>query len=412
MTSAHLPGCALVRFRNHSPVLTFPLTLVPPPRGDAVALTQALVAVDSRNPSLAPDSPGEGDCARVLADTLDAWGFRVALVDSVPGRPNLVARIGRGGGRTLMFNGHLDTVGVEGMTHAPFAPEIVGGNIYGRGSCDMKGGVSAMCAAAVHAADAGIDGEIIIAAVTDEEWQSAGTASLLTHGVRADAAIVTEPTRLAIGPAHRGFAWAVVTVHGVAAHGSRYDVGVDANTMAALLLAELDEYQRTVLPRRTHPLLGRGSFHAARISGGIGLSTYSDSCRVEFERRSLPGDTGEGFADELRAACVRVAARDARFRADVAVTFVQQPNDVPTDAPIVRTLARAVQRVDGVPAAIEGLSYWTDAALLSAAGIPAVCYGPGDIRLAHSATEWVPVSEVQRATAVLARAAIDWFGER
>ena len=367
--------------------------------------------MDSRNPSLVPESAGEGECARTLAETLGTWGFRVALVESSPDRPNVVARIGPGGGRTLMFNGHLDTVGVDGMTHAPFDPEIVDGNLYGRGSCDMKGGVAAMCAAAIHAADAGIDGEIVITAVTDEEWQSAGTASLIARGVRADAAIVTEPTRLAIGPAHRGFAWAVVTVHGVAAHGSRFDVGVDANTMAALLLAELDEFQRTVLPRRTHPLLGRGSFHAARISGGIGLSTYSDHCRVELERRSLPGETGESFADEVRAACARVAARDSRFHADVEVTFVQAANDVPTDAPIVRTLARAVETVEGAPAVIEGLSYWTDAALLSAAGIPAICFGPGDIRLAHSATEWVPVSEVRRATAVLARAAIDWFGE-
>lgn len=368
--------------------------------------------MDSRNPSLAPAAPGEGDCARMLAETLGNWGFRVALVESAPGRPSMVARIGRGGGRTLMFNGHLDTVGVEGMTHAPFDPVVVDGNIYGRGSCDMKGGVAAMCAAAAHAADAGIDGEIVIAAVIDEEWQSAGTASLLARGVRADAAIVTEPTRLAIGPAHRGFAWAVVTVHGVAAHGSRYDVGVDANTMAGLLLAELDEYQRTELPQRTHALLGRGSFHAAQINGGVGLSTYAETCRVELERRTLPGDTGESFADELRAACARVAARDARFVADVAVTFVQAPNDIALDEPIVRTLARAVTRVDGAPAAIEGLSYWTDAALLSAAGIPAICYGPGDIRLAHSATEWVPESEVRRATAVLASAAIDWFGEQ
>jgi len=384
----------------------------PPLRGDAVALTSTLVAVDSRNPVLVPGAPGEGDCARTLAGTLDAWGFRVALVERAPERPSVVARIGRPGGRTLMFNGHLDTVGVEGMTHPPFDPVITDGNLFGRGSCDMKGGVAAMCAAAVHAADAGLDGEIVIAAVTDEEWQSAGTAALLAHGVRADAAIVTEPTRLAIGPAHRGFAWAVVHVHGVAAHGSRYDVGVDANTMAGLLLAELDAYQQVVLPQRTHPLLGRGSFHAARISGGLGLSTYADTCRVEFERRTLPGDTGESFAAELRNACARVAARDPRFRADVEVTFVQAPNDVAVDAPIVQSLARAIETIEGTTPIIEGLSYWTDAALLTAAGIPAICYGPGDIRLAHSATEWVPVSEVRRATAVLAQAAIDWFEAR
>ncbi|MHB0962508.1 MAG: ArgE/DapE family deacylase [Gemmatimonadaceae bacterium] len=388
------------------------MPFTPPLRGDAVALTSALVAVDSRNPTLVPGAPGEGECARTLAETLDAWGFRVALVESAPNRPNVVARIGRPGGRTLMFNGHLDTVGVEGMTHPPFEPVIADGKLFGRGSCDMKSGVAAMCAAAVHAADAGLEGEIVIAAVTDEEWQSAGTAALIAHGVRADAAIVTEPTRLAIGPAHRGFAWAVVHVHGVAAHGSRYDVGVDANTMAGLLLAELDAYQQSVLPQRTHPLLGRGSFHAARISGGLGLSTYADVCRVEFERRTLPGDSGESFAAELRDACARVAARDPRFRADVEVTFVQAPNDVAVDSPIVQSLARAIETIEGATAAIEGLSYWTDAALLSAAGIPAICYGPGDIRLAHSATEWVPLSEVHRATAVLAQTALDWFGAR
>ena len=348
----------------------------------------------------------------MLAATLDAWGFRVALQESAPNRPNVVARIGRPGGRTLMFNGHIDTVAVDGMTHAPFDPVITDGRLYGRGSCDMKGGVAAMCAAAVHAADAGLDGEIIVAAVTDEEWQSAGTNALIASGVRADAAIVTEPTRLAIGPAHRGFAWAVVTVHGVAAHGSRYDVGVDANTMAGLVLAELDEYQRVVLPQRTHPLLGRGSFHAARVSGGQGLSTYSALCGLEFERRTLPGETGERFAAELRDACARVAARDPRFRADVEVTFAQAANDVAVDAPIVQALARSVEAIDGAPPEIEGLSYWTDAALLSAAGIPAICYGPGDIRLAHSATEWVPVNEIQRATAVLAEAALAWCGVR
>lgn len=388
------------------------MTSALPARGDVVALTSALVAIDSRNPSLVPDAPGEGACARALAEILDAWGFRVSLFDSAPNRPNVVARIGRSGGKSLMFNGHLDTVGVEGMTHTPYDPVIADGRLYGRGSCDMKGGVAAMCAAAAHAADAGLEGEVIIAAVTDEEWQSAGTAALIAHGVRADAAIVTEPTQLAIGPAHRGFAWAVVTVHGVAAHGSRYDVGVDANTMAGLLLAELDDYQRTVLPQRTHALLGRGSFHAARISGGLGLSTFADRCRVEFERRTLPGETGESFAAELRGACARVAARDARFFAEVEVTFVQDANDIAVDAPVVAALARAAEAVDGTPAAIAGLSYWTDAALLSSAGIPSICYGPGDIRLAHSATEWVPVAELRRATGVLAQTALDWCGTR
>ena len=179
------------------------------------------------------------------------------ILETVARRPNVVARIGRAGGRALLFNGHLDTVGVEGMIHAPWDAEIRGGRVYGRGSSDMKGGVAAMCVAALRVADAKLDGEVIVAAVADEEYESIGTRALVASGIRADAAIVTEPTRLAVCPAHRGFAWLELVVHGRAAHGSRYDIGVDAITLASLVLAELDDYQRTVLTTKTHPLLGR-----------------------------------------------------------------------------------------------------------------------------------------------------------
>ena len=177
------------------------------PTGDAIALLRRLVAIDSRNPTLVSGAPGEALVAAALADVLRAWGFDVQLRDAAPGRPNVVARIGRSGGRSLLFNGHLDVVGVDGMTHPPFAPEERDGRLYGRGSCDMKGGVAAMCAAAARAASAGCDGEIIVCAVVDEEFASLGTRTLVADGIRADAAIVTEPTRLAINPAHRGFVW-------------------------------------------------------------------------------------------------------------------------------------------------------------------------------------------------------------
>jgi acetylornithine deacetylase len=257
-----------------------------PTRGDAVALTRALVAIDSRNPSLVSDGPGERACAVALAQTLERWGFRVEIQETVASRPNVIARIGRAGGRALLFNGHLDTVGVEGMIHAPWDAEVRNGRIYGRGSSDMKSGIAAMCAAALRVVDADLDGEVIIAAVSDEEYESIGTRSLVESGIRAEAAIVTEPTRLAICPAHRGFAWLELIVHGRAAHGSRYDIGVDAITLAGLALAELDGYQRTVLAKQSHPLLGRPSFHASIVSGGLGLSTYPDRCSVQLERRS------------------------------------------------------------------------------------------------------------------------------
>jgi acetylornithine deacetylase len=324
-------------------------------------------------------------------------------------RPNVVARIGRSGGRAILFNGHLDTVGVEGMVHAPWDAEVRSGRIYGRGSSDMKAGVAAMCVAALRVADANLDGEVIVAAVTDEEYESLGTRALVDSGIRAEAAIVTEPTRLAICPAHRGFAWLELVVHGRAAHGSRYDLGVDAITLAALALAELDEYQRTVLAKIAHPLLGRPSLHASIVSGGLGLSTYPDRCRVQLERRTLPGETAADFTREVEAACARVRARVPEFSAELVPGFAQAPNDIAATHPVVRALAASLERA-GAQASIEGLPCWTDAALLTAAGIPAICFGPGDIGLAHSAEEYVRVDEIGRAAGVLAGFVSEWFG--
>jgi len=382
------------------------------PPGDAVALLRSLVRLDSRNPSLTPGAPGEAAAARLLRDVLAGWGFRAELVEAAPGRPNVVARIGTGDGPTLMLNGHLDVVGTDGMTHAPFDAAERDGRLYGRGATDMKGGVAAMCAAAWRAAQAGaLGGEVIVAAVADEEWSSIGTHDLLARGVRADAAVVTEPTRLAVCPAHRGFAWLEVTVQGRAAHGSRYDIGSDAILHAGLLLAELDLLEREVLPRRTHPLLGRASLHAGTIAGGVGLSTYPDRCVLTIERRTLPGEPDEDVRREMRDAAERVRARHPAFRAQVRVVGTQRPLDVPVDAPVVRALAAALGEV-GEPARVEGLSCWTDAALLADAGIPAVCFGPGDITLAHADEEWVTLDDVERATRALAALCAAWTNGR
>lgn len=382
--------------------------MIPVP-GDAVMLTRLLVQVDSRNPGLVAGAPGEADVARTLASILETWGFDVTLQPVADGRPNVVARIGRAGGRSLMFNGHLDVVGVDGMTHPPFGAHSVDGRLFGRGATDMKGGVAAMCAAAWRAAQAGLGGEIIVAAVVDEEWQSAGTRRLIESGVRADACIVTEPTRLAIAPAHKGFTWTEVTFTGRASHGSRYDVGIDAIRHAGLLLGELDRVEREELVRRTHPLLGHASLHASEISGGSGWSTYPDRCTLAIERRTVPGESPDDAVREMEETLARLSAKTPGMKGSVRHVFSQWPSDVAVDAPVVAALSAAL-RSCGEAVAIEGLSAWTDAALLNAAGIPAICYGPGDISLAHSATEWVAEDEIARATAVLERLARDWCG--
>ncbi|HEX3160443.1 MAG TPA: ArgE/DapE family deacylase [Gemmatimonadaceae bacterium] len=380
--------------------------------GDAVALTRALVRTDSRNPSLVPGAPGEAAAARLLADVLTDWGFAVELTEAAPGRPNLLARVGPRTGRTLMLNGHLDTVGVEGMTHAPFDGDIRQGRLYGRGSTDMKGGIAAMCAAAWQAAQRGeLAGELLVAAVADEEYESIGTAALLAAGVRAEAAIVTEPTRLAIVPAHRGFAWLEVALYGRAAHGSRYDLGVDAIRHAGRMLAELDRLEEEVLPGRTHPLLGRASVHASTIDGGIGWSTYPERCTLKVERRLLPGETGATARAELEGALARVRERCPEVNATVTLYTTQGPSDVAPDATVVRALAAALAE-DGEPVRVEGLAAWTDAALLNEAGIPAICFGPGDIALAHAAEEWIETAEIERATRVLARLVRRWSDQR
>ncbi|MFP5354115.1 MAG: ArgE/DapE family deacylase [Gemmatimonadota bacterium] len=376
--------------------------------GDAIALLQQLVRIDSRNPSLVSGAPGEGAIAEALGGTLRQWGFRVALVEAAPGRPNVVARIGRPGKRTLLFNGHLDVVGVEGMRHPAFDAEVRDGKLYGRGSADMKGGVAAMCAAAARAAEQGMEGEIIVTAVVDEEYESLGTRAVVASGVRADAAIVTEPTRLAVNPAHRGFVWVEMEFLGRAAHGSRYDLGIDAIRHAGLVIAALDQLQRDVLDRRTHPLLGHASLHAATIAGGAGWSTYPDRCTLRVERRTMPGETTEQVLAEFDGVRRRVAAYDPTLDMTLRHVLTQGPSDVAADAPIVRAL-EAAMRAEGETVLHEGMSAWTDAAILNDAGIPAICYGPGDITLAHADEEWIPLGEVDRATRVLTRLACDWM---
>jgi acetylornithine deacetylase len=377
-------------------------------RGDAVALTRALVAIDSRNPSLVEGAPGEGDVARALAAVLSEWGFSVELQEVLPGRPNVIARIGNSGGSTLMFNGHIDVVDVVGMTHDAFGAEERGGRLWGRGSSDMKAGVASMCAAAARAADRGLRGELIVAAVIDEEFTSLGTKALLQRGIRADAAIVTEPTRLAIMPAHRGFVWLDIDVRGRAAHGSRWEIGIDAIRHAGLFLAELDRFDATTLACRNHSLLGRPSVHASLISGGTGMSTYPDSCRVSIERRTIPGELPDQVLAEIVELLGRVLLSQPAFAADVKMTLSQSPSDVAVNAPIVRGLGEALQKCK-LSETIEGMSAWTDAALLNAAGIPAICFGPGDIALAHAAEEFVEIAEVEQATAVLTELAVRWL---
>ncbi len=370
-----------------------------PVSGDPLALARALVTTPSVNPVLAPGGDGEAAVAELAAGWLRAWGFRTEVVEAAPGRPNVVGRL-EGEGPILLLNGHLDTVGVEGMERPPFEGAVEDGLLYGRGSCDMKGGVAALLAAARRLAAGGPRPGLVVALTADEEHASVGMDALVRGGVDADLAVVCEPTSLAVMPAHKGFVWVEAVFRGKAAHGSRPDRGVDAIRHAGLYLAALDGYEARLRGGPSHPLLGPGSHHAGTIRGGTAESVYPERCTLLLERRTLPGESADQVLAELESVLDEVRGRHPELDADLEVTLARPGTEVPAEAPLVRGLLDAVD-ARGLEPRVEGMTAWVDAAFLNEAGIPAVCFGPGDIAQAHSAVEWCPVEEIRACADVL-----------
>jgi acetylornithine deacetylase len=310
----------------------------------------------------------------------------------------LVGARGSGGGRTLLLCGHLDTVNVDGMD-GPHEPRRDGDRLYGRGGYDMKAGVAAALVAARDAASLGLRGDVVVACVADEEHSSIGVQEALRH-VRADAAIVTEPTELEVIVAHRGFIWAEIEVAGVAAHGSRPHLGVDAIVKAAPVLAGIGALDARLIADTSHPLLGRGSVHAGTISGGIEPSSYPGRCTITVERRTLPGETEATFAGELAALLDTARAADPALEASFAITLVRAPFTVDAADEIVTVMREAAAGELGRVPEIAGASYWADAAFIAAAGIPTVMFGPVG-EGAHALEEWVSVSSTESVARTL-----------
>jgi len=370
---------------------------------EVAALTAQLVAIDSANPSLVPGGAGEAAVAHAVARWATAHGLRVEVLEPTPGRPNVVVRGGNAtGGRTLLLCGHLDTVGHAGV-HEALTPRVADGRLHGRGAYDMKGGLAAALIACRDAAAAGIAGQVVVAAVADEEHASTGIQQVLP-GLRADGAIVTEPTELAVATAHKGFAWVEIDVLGKAAHGSRPALGVDAIRKAGPVLLALDRWDARLREGQRHPLLGPANVHASLISGGNELSTIPDRCTLSLERRTLPGETGHDVqreVDDLLHACRQA---DPELEAHGRVTLVRDAFQTPLDASILHTIKQAADGVLGTTR-VEGMSYWADSAFISAAGIPTVLFGPaGDG--AHADLEWVDLTSLDQCTRVLTATAL------
>ena len=368
-----------------------------------------LVRINSVNPLLSADGKGEAELGAYVAGELGKLGLLVNTHEIQPGRVNVVGVLkGTANGRSLLLNAHMDTVGVEGMTIDPFSAEIHDGRLYGRGAQDMKGSLAAMLAVAKAFVDGGVKlvGDLLITGVADEEYASLGAEHLVQH-VKADAAIVTEPTELNLCRAHRGFIWFDVETFGRAAHGSRFEEGIDANMHMGRFLAHLDKLEQELRQRPAHPLTGPPSLHAAKIRGGAEISIYSDHCYSQIERRTVPGETESQATAELQAIIDRLADEDPSFRATVKPTFRREPFEIGADAGIVAALEQAISARLGHNSSHTGQTFWTDAALLAEAGMETVLVGPTGYGL-HSAEEWVDLQSVVELADILAETALNY----
>lgn len=377
-------------------------------------LTSELVAIDSVNPQLVPGARGEAVAAEFLRDFLRRHEINANFQEAVTGRPNVVAILGAsqdvssaGSMATherpaLAILAHLDTVGAGNMVD-PFKPRERDGRLYGRGALDIKSGVAAMCAAAIS-----IVRErktflrpLLLAAVVDEECDSAGTQALLKEYV-ADAAIVLEPTDLKLVVAHKGYAWYEITTHGRAAHGSLPAEGRDAIRFMGRVLVELEKVERLLSARASHPLLGRASLHASLISGGQELSSYPAECRLQLECRTLPGQSELETEAELRRSITSLHRADPDCDITLRLLGSRPPYEISPDAAIACSASLAIREVTGRSAEISGMAAWTDTALLAAAGIPGVVFGPSGRGL-HGAEEYVELESIRVCAEILER---------
>jgi len=377
---------------------------------EVVELLSALVRIDSTNPSLRAEAPGERELAEALARRLGALGLEVDLWDVLPGRPNVVARLrGRAtasGGQapSLALCGHLDVVGASSPD--AFEPQVRDGRMYGRGAADMKAGLAAAVLAveAVVASGVPLPGDLLVAGLIDEEWRSAGAEALpLRH--RADAAILVECTQLDVVTAHGGFAWFDIESRGVAAAGADPEHGVDSIALLGPVLSGITRLDRD-LAQRPPATYGRGSIHAATIAGGEQYPTYPDRCALGVERCLVAGETvaqAGAEIDELLAAARRA---DRRFDGDATMVVGREPVTLDADEPVVAALRRAVAETLGRPPRVRGDIGWMDSGLLAAAGIPCVVFGP-EGHGEHTADEWVDLASIDacaRALQATARA--------
>lgn len=360
-----------------------------------------LVAADSTNPTLVPGGAGEGAVAAILARRMEAAGLEVDVWDAAPGRPNVVGRLpGTGGGRSLMFCGHTDVVGAAPEA---FEPIVRNGRMHGRGTNDMKAGIAAAVVAAERlAAGPRLAGDVLVACVIDEEWESLG-AEALVERYGADAAVLPEQTDLDVVFAHGGFVWYDVVSTGLEAAGGEADRGVDGIALAAPVLAGIVSLDRQLAERATAEW-GRPNIHASTIRGGTSYPMFPAECVIGVERCLMPGETVAESRAEMERLLADARAADERFSGVVETIIAREPVVLGRDEAVVRAAVAATAAQTGLDPVVRSDYGWMDSGILVEAGIPCVVLGPTGDGL-HTSDEWVDLASVDACVDIFERMA-------
>ena len=369
-------------------------------------LLAELIALPSVNPAFASvagassavaERFGEKNVADFLMSVAGWAGLEVEFQKILPDRYNVIARLLPKGkaAQTILLAPHMDTVDAGKLG---FIPQVKNGKMHGRGACDTKGSVAAMLTALCELAESRSRPQktaVVFAGLIDEEHVQAGSRALAESGLRADLAIVGEPTKCQVVTAHKGSLWLQLETHGRAAHGATPHLGKNAVHLMARVVDVLETDYAARLRERKHPLLGTATINVGTISGGRQANIVPDRCEISIDRRTLPGET---VSTVTRGITQALAEKNLTVRFASLKLAPALPMETSAKLPLVRQFFKSTGQTQPV-----GVDYFCDASILSAAKIPSVVFGPGDIAQAHTADEWILLAELERARRLLVR---------
>jgi acetylornithine deacetylase/succinyl-diaminopimelate desuccinylase family protein len=373
---------------------------------ETISVLKKLVSIKSVNPDI-ESGEGEIEISNFIAEYLEKIGLEVHVQEVKDGRFNVIGILrGSGERKGLLFNGHVDTVGVRNMTIDPFKPIVENGKLYGRGSCDMKAAIAAMMVMlkALKESNLSPKGDLMISTVVGEEFDSVGANKLVEFhfSKTLGAVIVGEPTSLQLAIKHKGYINIVIETKGKAAHSSVPEKGIDAIEKMAKIITKLEEMKVTA-SSKSSDLLGTPKMNTSMIVGGREWSVVPDKCVLKVKVRTVPEyGTGDVMKD-LQKIIRDLSSKDPNMKASTSISLEGEPLVTSPDEPIIKSLGQVFEKLKGSKLPIVGVPYWTEAPIFAKGfGAPTCVIGPGNINQAHTLGEYVLTREVVDATTIYA----------